>query len=182
MKFRDAILITVIGLFGRLPVFAQNPGKSDARSTVQSTYTPVQTFDAARNAAEDIDLAIAEARKTGKRILLDIGGNWCLWCHQLDELFRGNPDLLQLREDNFITVAVYFGPDNKNEQVLSRYSEVLGIPHFFVLEKDGTLLHSQHLVGLQTEGTYSSEKIKEFLIKWSPGIPVKSDSDRKLPS
>ncbi|HJY79855.1 MAG TPA: thioredoxin family protein [Candidatus Binatia bacterium] len=180
MKFTDGVLILAFVLFGGLPVFAQDHERADARSTVQSTYTPVHTFDDTRNAAADIDQAIAEATKTGKRILLDIGGDWCSWCHKLDELLRGNPDLVKLREDNFITVAIYCGPNNKNQQILSQYPQVLGIPHFFVLEKDGTLLYSQRMVELQTEGSYSPDKMKEFLTKWSPSNsgPAKGDSDK----
>jgi thiol:disulfide interchange protein len=153
MKFRYAVLVLALGAiectFG------------------QAGYVPVHTFDQARDAAADVDRAIAEAGKTGKRILLDIGGDWCPWHHLLDEVFNQTPGLRQLREDNFITVAIYYGPENKNERILSRYSKLLGLPHYFVLEKDGSLLHSQHVIELQTNGTYSAEKLKEFLIKWS---------------
>ncbi len=72
------------------------------------------------------------------------------------------------REKNFITVAVFYSSENKNEQVLSHYSKVLGVPHFFVLEKDGSLLHSQHVLELRTGGNYNPDKMKEFLIKWAP--------------
>jgi thiol-disulfide isomerase/thioredoxin len=125
-------------------------------------------YDATRNAAGDIERAIAEARKTGKRVLLDVGGDWCPWCHTLDRFFEEHPDLLQLREANFITVAVFYGSENKNEEALSHYSKVLGIPHFFILDNDGTLLQSQHVVELQASGNYGADKMKEFLTKWSP--------------
>src|SRR5262245_20722335 len=128
MKFRGVVLLVAFGLFGRLSVFAQDSDRADARSTVQSTYLPVHTFDAARDAAADIEEAMAEAAKTAIRLLLDVGGDWCAWCQLLDEFFRRNPSPLKLRDDNFITVAVYYGPDNKNDQVLSRYSPILGIP------------------------------------------------------
>jgi hypothetical protein len=65
-------------------------------------------------------------------------------------------------------VHVYYGTENKNEQVLSHYSKVLGIPHFFVLDANGALLHSEHVAGLQKDGGYNSDKMREFLTKWSP--------------
>ena len=38
-------------------------------------------YDPKRNADSDVKNAIAEARKTGKRVLLEVGGEWCSWCH-----------------------------------------------------------------------------------------------------
>ena len=134
----------------------------------QPSYVPVHTYNSARDARADIAAAIAEAQRTGTRILLDIGGDWCPWCHTLDQFFQQHPDVLQLRDTNFVVVNIYYGSDNKNEKALSRYSKVLGIPHFLVLDKDGTLLHSQHVLDLKTNGDYSAIKMKEFLMKWSP--------------
>jgi thiol:disulfide interchange protein len=105
--------------------------------TPQHNYVPVHAYDPTRDAAADVQAAILEAQKTGKRILLDVGGEWCPWCHVLDEFFHQHPDVLELRDVNFVVVNVYYGSD-RNEKVLSHYSKVLGIPHFFVWDKDGT--------------------------------------------
>lgn len=136
--------------------------------TPQLSAAPVDKYEPGGDAAASIDRAVSEARKSGKRILLDIGGDWCPWCRSLDRLFEANPELRRMRDENFFTIPVYYDSENKNEQLLSRYSKVLGIPHWFVLDKDGALLHSQHMVELQSEGQYSPEKMKEFLTKWSP--------------
>jgi thiol:disulfide interchange protein len=138
------------------------------------TYAPVHSFDPKRDAAADIQAAIAEAQKTGKRIIVDVGGDWCSYCRQMDEFFQLHSDLAQLRDANFITVAVFYSSENKNEKVLSRYPKVEGIPHFFVLENDGTLLRSQHVLELRVSGAYDHDKTKDFLIKWAPrtdGVP-----------
>ena len=78
------------------------------------------------------------------------------------------PTLRELRDNRFITVLIYYGTDNKNQHALSRYSKILGVPHFFVLEKDGTLLYSQHVLDLRSNGRYDPQKMKDFLVKWSP--------------
>jgi thiol:disulfide interchange protein len=150
--------------------FAQGDKARDAgvSAAADSSYVPVHKFDPTRDAAADIHAAIAEAQKTGKAIILDVGGDWCRYCHQMDQLFQDHAELAELREKNFITVNIYYGSDKKNEQVLAHYSKVLGVPHFFVLDKDGTLLHSQHVRDLREGGKYSPEKMKEFLTRWSP--------------
>jgi len=172
MRFKLAVLWFAFVTLGFLCLQAQNSEKSDT----PSTYTAVNAFDSARDAAADIQRALVEARRTGKRILIDVGGEWCSYCHSLDQLFQQHPDLLKLREENFITVPVYYGDEKKNEQALSPYSKLLGIPHFFVLDQDGKLLHSQHVAELQADGNYSPDKMKAFLKEWSPaGEPTKTD-------
>jgi thiol:disulfide interchange protein len=168
MKFRSAALLFTLGALQAICVFGQQASKLDAQPTTEPKSVAERKYDPARNAAADIEQAVTEAQKTGKRVLLDVGGDWCQWCRTLDQFFHQHPDVLQVREANFITVHVYYGTDNKNEQVLSRYSKVLGIPHFFVLDANGALLHSQHVVELQKDGGYNSENVREFLTKWSP--------------
>ena len=158
---------------------AQTNPAPDARIPVaaDSGYLPVLKFDPNRDAAADLRAAISEAQRTGKRILLDVGGDWCTWCHVLDKFFAQHQDIAHLRDDNFITVAVFYSHENKNEKVLSSYPQLEGIPHFFVLEKDGTLIHSQGIVKLETGGEPDPEKIKDFLLKWS----IHSDKNTAKP-
>ncbi len=151
-------------------LLAQSEKAPDAQlsGVADSTYVPVHKFDSKRDAAADIQAAITEAQRSGKRILLDVGGDWCQYCHQMDQLFQERPELLELRDKNFITVPVYYGTDKKNEQVLSHYPKVEGVPHFYVLDSRGSVLHSQHLLELRKGGKYDPDKMKEFLTIWSP--------------
>ena len=167
MKF--AVTIALLIALSSLSLANQGgPDTPCGAGANDSGYVAVDKFDPKRDAAADIQAATTEAQKTRKRIILDVGGDWCSYCYQMREFFQQHPDLLQLRDRNFITVAVYFGSKNKNEQVLSHYSSLLGIPHFFVLEKDGTLLYSQHVIELRQDGKYDPEKMRDFLTKWSP--------------
>ncbi len=126
-------------------------------------------FDPSRDAAKDIKAAVELAKTSGKRILLDVGGNWCIWCRRLDAFIGEHKDIKNLMEEKFITVKVNYSPENKNEEVLSNYPKIAGYPHIFVLEKDGTLLHSQNTGDLEDgESSYSEGKIMEFLHKWEP--------------
>src|SRR5258708_3594472 len=74
----------------------------------QSKYVPVSAYDPKRDAGRDSQEAIAEAQRTHKRILLEVGGNWCSWCHTLDGFFDSHKELLALRERNFVTVKINF--------------------------------------------------------------------------
>jgi thioredoxin-related protein len=132
-----------------------------------STYGPITKFDAKRDAAADISAATLEAQRTRRRIILYVGGPWCPYCDQLETLFQRSPELRQFRDTHFITVPIYIGSDKNNARALAPYTPILGIPHFFVLENNGTLLHSQHMLELRANGEYSPSKMQEFLTRWA---------------
>src|SRR5258708_3320069 len=69
----------------------------------QSKYISVNSYDPKRDAAQDIQDAVKEAQRAHKRILLEVGGEWCSWCHTLDRFFDAHPELIQLRDKNFVT-------------------------------------------------------------------------------
>lgn len=131
-------------------------------------YVPVHTYDPKRDADRDIKDAVAEAKRTGKRVLLEVGGEWCIWCHHMDDFFAQHAELLALREKSFIMVKINFSEENRNEQVLSRYPKIPGYPHLFVLDKDGTLLHSEDTSLLEEGKSYNLDKFMAFLKEWSP--------------
>jgi len=128
------------------------------------------SFDPKRDADRDISNAVAEARQTDKRVLLDVGGGWCIWCHRLDTLFAKNPDLNQFLHKNFVVVKVNYSKENQNENVLSRYPKIPGYPHFFVLDKDGKLLCSQDTGELESGKGHDPEKVLSFLRRWAPPV------------
>ena len=131
-------------------------------------YIPVTKYDPKRNAAEDIQEAIKEAQPSNKRILLEVGGEWCSWCHTFDRFFEANPDLLILRDKNFVTVKINFSEENENKEVLSRYDAIPGYPHIFVLDSDGKFLLSQNTSVLESGKSYDLERLTAFLTKWAP--------------
>ena len=138
------------------------------QSTSPAEYVPVLKYDPARNADQDIKNAVAEAKRTGKRILLDVGGEWCIWCHIMDEYFEKHTDLLALREKNFIMVKINYSDENKNTRVLSRYPEIPGYPHLFVLDTDGKFLYSKNTGELEEGRGYNLERFMAFLKEWAP--------------
>jgi thioredoxin-related protein len=131
-------------------------------------YTSVSKYDPKRDAATDLQDAIKEAQQINRRILLEVGGEWCSWCHTLDGFFDANPELLALREKNFVTVKINFSEENENKAVLSRYGVISAYPHIFVLDRDGRLLHSQDTGVLESGKSYDVERLTTFLTKWAP--------------
>ncbi len=141
----------------------------------QNSTVEIEKFDPTRNAVSDLQQAIARAQAEEKRIILDVGGEWCGWCRALDKFFSQNPNILKLRDEKFIWVKVNYSDENNNEEFLAKYPSVAGYPHLFVLEKDGTLLQSQKTEELEGGSSYSQKKFLAFLKKWSPGQNTESE-------
>ncbi len=141
---------------------------SSRQSQSDSTFEAQRVkFDPTRDPAKDVAVAVAKCRSERKRILLDVGGEWCSWCHRLDKFLHENADLDRYLSEHFIVVKVNFSEKNKNEKFLSQYPAIDGYPHLFVLESDGTLLLSQSTGDFEKGKAYDPEKFMRFLRKWS---------------
>ena len=131
-------------------------------------YVPVREYDPKRDAAADIKEAIAYAAQTHRRVLVEIGGKWCIWCTYLDKFFDRNESLRQFRDENYVMVKVNFSPENKNEKVISQYGGAPGYPHIVVLDADGKMLHAQDTSKLEEGRGYSVQAVLKFLEDWKP--------------
>lgn len=146
------------------------------KGSLATSFSPVLAYDPRRNALQDVENAILEASKTKKNVLLDVGGDWCAWCHILNRTFQENASLSQLRDANFVTVFVNESEENRNDSLLSRMPRISGAPHLFVLDQSGNLLVSEDPVELEEGRSYSAKRIEDFLRRWSP-----PDSGSKCP-
>lgn len=158
--WRMMAVLAFVGVMLVLPPgsSAGGPGSSD----------PVEKFDPARDAASDIKAAVAEAKSSNRRVLLDVGGEWCIWCHRLDSLFATHSDLSVYLHSHYVVVKVNYSKENKNEPVLSQYPKIPGYPHFFVVDSDGKLLKSQDTGELEAGKGHDPAKVMAFLKKWAP--------------
>ena len=125
-------------------------------------------FEPARDAAHDLDTALRIARASGRYVVVDVGGEWCAWCHIMDRFFAADPELDKLRDRNFVWLKVNFSKDNPNEAFLRRWPKIEAYPHLFVLDGSGRLLHSQNTSALESGKTYDSAAFYAFLRKWAP--------------
>jgi thiol-disulfide isomerase/thioredoxin len=110
--------------------------------------------------------AIAKGKASGKRILVQVGGNWCGWCYRLHQYFNEQPAVAKALDDGFEVVLVNFSDENRNQASLGQYPPFIGYPHLFVLDSDGTLLHSHDTGELEAGDSYNQAKVLAFLSDW----------------
>jgi thiol:disulfide interchange protein len=126
-------------------------------------------YDDTRDPAADLAALIPVARAADKRILLVVGGEWCVWCHYLHDFLERETEIKTLWDARFETLHVNYSEENKNTAFLSRYPKIPGYPHIFVLDKNGVLVHSEDTSLLESGRGYSREAVKAFLDAWSGG-------------
>jgi thioredoxin-related protein len=124
-------------------------------------------YDPDADPDHDLRAAVSEAEASGRRILVKVGGEWCSWCHILDRFVKEHDEIDRFWKEHFVTVKVHYDVEHPNEAFLSRYPKIEGYPHIFVLDSDGTLLHSQDTADLESGKTYSPEKMRAFLTRWA---------------
>ena len=132
-----------------------------------AAFYTVGHYDKQQDPAADLAATIERATAEQKRIILQIGGDWCGWCGRISDYMQTNERVRQLVEDHFVVMKVTYPGDNA-ESFLSQYPGVHAYPHFFVLEANGTFLHSQGTGELEHGKSYDEEVFCKFLNDWTP--------------
>jgi len=144
-------------------IVALSASAKHGRRTPPPAPAKPASYDASRDPAKDLQEAIALAAKTNKRILMEVGGDWCVYCNIMDETFASHPQLQRLRDANYVSLKVNFSKENPNESFLSHYPKIADYPHFFVLDSKGTLLLSQPTQKFEHGKSYKVGKLEDFL-------------------
>jgi len=136
-----------------------------------ATATPAAAkFDPTADPVKDLAAAVVQARASKRRIILDVGGEWCSWCHILDRFIGEHAELGTAIARDFVWLKVNMSPENENKPFLAKYPGIPGYPHLFVLDENGALLHSQDTALLELGPSYDLEKVKTFLATWGKKI------------
>jgi thioredoxin-related protein len=126
-------------------------------------------FDPERDAAADVRQAVTLAQGQGKMVLVDVGGEWCTWCHIFDRFVASRPEVRKALQEHYILVKVNYSPQNRNEQLLSRWPKAKGYPHFYVLDGAGMVVASQPSGEIESGKDYDEAKVLAFLRRHRAG-------------
>jgi thioredoxin-related protein len=121
------------------------------------------------NAEQGIAMAVQEAKSSNKNVLIQVGGNWCIWCARFHGFVKDNPSLDSSMHSGFVVYHLNFSDENHNAKLLAkyRYPQRFGFPVFLILDANGDLIHTQNSGYLEEGKSYSKEKIAGFFADWS---------------
>ncbi|WP_375380040.1 thioredoxin family protein [uncultured Sphingomonas sp.] len=122
----------------------------------------------------DADAAIAAARaraiRTHKRLLIDLGGNWCLDCRILAGTVA-LPELKTFVDRHFEIVTVDIGRFDKNAQVAARYGvkgRLAGVPAVLIVDpRSDRLINTGHETALSDARHMNPQALADWLAQWA---------------
>ena len=123
------------------------------------------------NAEAKIAELVKQAQLENKNIILQAGGNWCIWCLRFNQFVQTTPELKNIVDENYLYYHLSYSPENKNEKVFTKYDNPgakFGYPVFIILDKNGKMIHTQDSAVLEEGKGYSIDKVKAFFQKWAP--------------
>ena len=135
------------------------------KASLPKPYHPEEN---AENAIADL---LKQAQNENKNIMIQAGGNWCIWCLRFNNFVLNTSELKDIIDENYLYYHLNWSPENKNEQIFAKYGnpgEKFGYPVFVVLDKNGKQIHTQDSAVLEEGKGYSVAKTKDFFNSWLP--------------
>jgi thioredoxin-related protein len=131
--------------------------------------TKFNLYHPEEDAKKEIDAAVKEAKEKGKHVMLQIGGNWCVWCARFDDFVKEDRSLDSLLSSNYVVYHLNHSKENTNAEVLAKYKfpQRFGFPVFVILNEKGDLIHTQSSWYLEAGKSYDKEKVTAFFNDWS---------------
>ena len=132
------------------------------------TSLPVysQGYDPARDPFADGRAALKLAHETNRRVLIEVGGDWCRWCHVLDKFLDENQQLREQLHRHFVILKVNVSDANDNAEFMAGFPKPVGYPHMYITEADGSIIFSKDTADLQENSRYSVQRFQQFIDKW----------------
>lgn len=150
------IMFLIVVLFSANTVFSQ-----DMKNF--KLYNPEE------NAKEVIATKVKEAKKSGKHILIQVGGNWCVWCARFNDFVTTDKSIDSLVSVNYVVYHMNYSKENYNKELLKKYKfpQRFGFPVFLILNEEGELIHTQNSEYLESGKGYDKDKVTAFFRNWS---------------
>jgi thiol:disulfide interchange protein len=130
-------------------------------------------YDVRADGGTQIAAALTRAAAEHKRVLVDFGANWCIWCRRLHATFESDASVSRALGRGFVVVMIDVNTRNgtdRNAAIDARYGNPTrhGLPVLVVLDSDGKQLTTKDSGELEEGDGHSPAKITAFLAAWAP--------------
>ena len=127
-------------------------------------------YDEHADADAAVAAAFARARTSHKRVLIDLGGNWCGDCVVLANVMQ-LPEMKPFLAAHYEIVSVDVGRFNRNLQIPARFGitkRLIGVPSLLIVEPDGkTLVDAGDISALADARHMTPQGLADWLAKWA---------------
>ena len=143
--------------------------KSPIATMEQLPVVLMQPYDEHANADVAVAAAFARAKKSHKRVLIDLGGNWCVDCVVLAN-FVEQPAVKRFVAAHYEWVAVDVGRFDRNLQIPARFGltrRLTGVPTIIIATPDGKQLNQNDVFAVSEARSMTPQTIAAYLTKYA---------------
>ena len=162
--------LIVIALLIATSVLAAVPAPKPSIATLQQLPVVImQPYNEAANADTDVAAAFARAQKSHKRVLIDLGGNWCGDCLILAN-FVQLPEMRRFMQAHYEEVSVDVGRFNRNLQIPARFGvtkRLEGVPALLIVTPDGKLVNGDRIFATADARNMTPQSLADYLARYA---------------
>jgi thiol-disulfide isomerase/thioredoxin len=167
--FRAFAALMIFCLAASQAVAAAPPQAGIASFAELNTPLPYP-YDETADADAQVAKALARAKAHHRRLLIDLGGNWCGDCRVLAATME-LPAMRAFIDEHYEVVTVDVARFNRNLQVPARYGftqRLIGVPTLLVVDpKTDTLLNRDDVFALSSAGSMSPQALADWFGRWA---------------
>ena len=137
-------------------------------ASIDALSVPDHPYDENADADRAVAVAFARAHSEHKRLLIDLGGNWCPDCR----ILAGVMDLPEVRafvDAHYVVVRVDVGRFNRNLKIPARFGitqRFEGVPSVLIATPEGELVDRDHVAALADARSMAPQAIADWLAMW----------------
>jgi thiol-disulfide isomerase/thioredoxin len=164
-KFLAELLLTVMLV---APASAQFGPMVHIANTASLPKPLPYPYDEKTNAMGAVAESFTRARASGKRVLIDFGGNWCPDCRILAGVMN-LPEVKSYVSAHYEVVTVDVGRFDRNLSLVRQLgiSKLDGVPTVVIAEPDGTPLNITNSADLTNARGMNPQWIADWLARWA---------------
>ena len=166
MKKKIALALLLLAT----PALAAVPAPKPSIASIQQLpVVLMQPYDEHANADAAIAAAFDRAKKSHKRVLIDLGGNWCVDCVVLAN-FLQLPEMHRFMDAHYEIVSVDVGRFDRNLQIPARYgftTRLKGVPTLLIATPDGKLVNGNDVFATADAHTMTPQFLADYLAKYA---------------
>lgn len=171
------LTLILMALALTLPMMAQQkktqtpkkPAPKVEQKAEQKQQPLPKVYDETINPMDQIEVALEEARATGRKVICQVGGNWCPWCLRFANFINTDSEIREIVEKNYVYIHINTSKENKNEEALRRLGNPgrFGYPVLVILDPEGHVMHIQNSSYLELDKSYDRKKVIDFFLNWT---------------
>ncbi|HLY04636.1 MAG TPA: thioredoxin family protein [Rhizomicrobium sp.] len=167
MRIRSLLLACFF--VGALPAGAADHAPRVSVVNLSDISVPDRPYDENADANAAVANAFTKARAERKRVMIDLGGNWCGDCRVLAGIME-LPEVRTFLDAHYVVVSVDVGRFNRNLQIPARFGitkRLEGVPSVLIADPNGKLIDADHIAALADARSMTPQAIADWLAQWA---------------